>query len=51
MTQAIVVGVFALAGLVAAFLIQMYWLKGKPMPALPPIAVLSLAGLLLAGII
>jgi presenilin-like A22 family membrane protease len=48
LTDAIVVGAFALAGLVCAFLIQMYWLKGKPMPALPPIALLSLAGFLTA---
>ena len=46
---ALVVGVFALAGVVSAFLIQMLWLKGKPMPALPPIAFLSLAGFLIAS--
>jgi presenilin-like A22 family membrane protease len=45
---AVVVGFFSLAGLVCAFLIQMYWLKGKPMPALPPIAFLSLIGFLIA---
>jgi presenilin-like A22 family membrane protease len=45
---AVVVGVFALAGVISAFLIQMYWLKGKPMPALPPIAFLSLIGFLIA---
>jgi presenilin-like A22 family membrane protease len=44
----VIVGVFGLAGLVSAFLIQMYWLKGKPMPALPPIALLSLVGFLIA---
>jgi presenilin-like A22 family membrane protease len=44
---AIVVGLFALAGVISAFLIQMYWLKGKPMPALPPIALLSLIGFLI----
>jgi presenilin-like A22 family membrane protease len=43
---AVVVGIFALAGLISAFLIQIYWLKGKPMPALPPIALLSLIGFL-----
>jgi hypothetical protein len=42
------VGVFALAGLICAFLIQIWWLKGKPMPALPPIASLSLIGFLIA---
>jgi presenilin-like A22 family membrane protease len=41
---AILVGVFALIGLMGAFLIQRLWLKGKPMPALPPIAFLSLIG-------
>ncbi len=48
MAGAIIVGVFALAGLISAFLIQMYWLKGKPMPALPPIALLSLVGFIIA---
>jgi presenilin-like A22 family membrane protease len=47
---AVVVGVFALAGVVSAFLIQMLWLKGKPMPALPPIAFLSLVGFLIASL-
>lgn len=45
---AILVGAFALVGLMGAFLIQKIWLKGKPMPALPPIAFLSLIGFLLA---
>jgi presenilin-like A22 family membrane protease len=45
---AVVVGMFALAGVVSAFLIQMLWLKGKAMPALPPIAFLSLIGFLIA---
>ncbi len=44
--EALVVGAFALAGLLSAFLIQSVWLKGKPMPALPPIAILSLIGYL-----
>jgi presenilin-like A22 family membrane protease len=47
---AVVVGIFALAGVVSAFLIQMLWLKGKPMPALPPIAFLSLVGFLIASL-
>ena len=42
------VGGFSLLGLMAAYLIQTLWLKEKPMPALPPIATLSLIGLLLA---
>ena len=44
---AILVGAFATIGLMGAFLIQSIWLKGKPMPALPPIAVLSLVGYLI----
>ncbi len=46
--SAMLVGVFALLGLVSAFLIQSLWLRGKPMPALPPIASFSLIGLLIA---
>jgi len=46
---AVLVGAFALAGLMSAFLIQSLWLKGKPMPALPPIALFSLVGFLLAS--
>ena len=43
------VGLFAVAGLMAAYLIQVIWLKEKPMPALPPIAVMSLIGWLIAS--
>ncbi len=46
---AILVGAFALVGLMGAFLIQKIWLKGKPMPALPPIAFLSLIGFVIAN--
>jgi presenilin-like A22 family membrane protease len=42
------VGGFSLLGLMGAYLIQAVWLKGKAMPALPPIAALSLVGLLIA---
>ena len=45
--SALLVAAFSLAGLICAYMIQSYVLKGKPMPALPPIAVLSLVGLLL----
>ena len=45
----IIVGAFGLLGLIGAFLIQIYWLKGKPMPALPPIAVASLIGFLIVN--
>ena len=46
--SSVLVGVFALTGLMVAFLIQLFWLKGKPMPALPPIASFSLIGFLIA---
>ncbi len=44
---AILVGGCALLGIMGAFLIQQYWLKGKPMPALPPITLLALVGYLI----
>ncbi len=44
---ALLVGACALVGIMGAFLIQQYWLKGKPMPALPPITALSLIGYLI----
>lgn len=44
---AILVGTFATIGLMGAFVIQSIWLKGKPMPALPPIAAFSLIGFLI----
>jgi presenilin-like A22 family membrane protease len=47
LSNAILVGAFATLGLMGAFLIQKIWLKGKPMPALPPIAALSLIGYLI----
>src|SRR4030042_1906181 len=46
---AILVGAFATIGLMGAFVIQRLWLKGKPMPALPPIAIASLIGFLIAS--
>jgi presenilin-like A22 family membrane protease len=49
MKSAILVGAFAIIGLMCAFIIQKIWLKGKPMPALPPIAILSLVGFLIAS--
>jgi presenilin-like A22 family membrane protease len=48
LASATLVGVFALLGLMSAFLIQSFWLRGKPMPALPPIAFFSLIGFLIA---
>ncbi|MBI4304433.1 MAG: hypothetical protein HY665_08890 [Chloroflexi bacterium] len=47
-TQSLIVAAFSLVGLVSAFLIQMTFLKGKPMPALPPIFLASLTGFLIA---
>jgi presenilin-like A22 family membrane protease len=49
MWSAVLVGAFAVIGLMGAFIIQKIWLKGKPMPALPPIAVASLIGFLIAS--
>jgi len=46
---AILVAVFGLSGLAMAYAIQMILLKGRPMPALPPIAAACVVGLLLAG--
>lgn len=51
LASAALVGVFALMGLMSAFLIQLFWLKGRPMPALPPIALLSLIGFLIASLL
>jgi presenilin-like A22 family membrane protease len=45
--SSIVIVAFAVAGLWAAYFIQSVFLKGKPMPALPPIAALTLIGLLI----
>lgn len=48
---AVVVAAFTLLGLVGAYWIQTVILKGKPMPALPPIAVLSLIGLIITMVV
>ena len=45
--NSLIVAAFSLVGLISAFVIQSLFLKGKPMPALPPIAVSSLIGLLI----
>jgi presenilin-like A22 family membrane protease len=47
LTNAILVAGFSFVGLIGAYWIQAVFLKGKPMPALPPIAVLSLIGILI----
>ena len=45
--SALLVAGFALAGVIGAYWIQATFLKGKPIPALPPIATLSLIGILI----
>jgi presenilin-like A22 family membrane protease len=47
--NAVLIALFSLTGLMGAYWIQAVFIKGKPMPALPPIAALSLIGLLMAG--
>jgi presenilin-like A22 family membrane protease len=47
LTNAILVAGFSLLGLICAYWIQATFLKGKPMPALPPIAILCLIALLI----
>jgi presenilin-like A22 family membrane protease len=49
MNAAILTGAFGIIGLIGAFVIQKFWLKGKPMPALPPIAISCLIGFLIAS--
>ena len=44
---AAIIAVFGLLGLVSVYAIQAKFLKGKPMPALPPIAAFTLVGLLI----
>lgn len=48
---AVVVGVLALLGLMGAFLVQLLWLKDRPVPALPPIAFAALIGFLITELI
>jgi presenilin-like A22 family membrane protease len=44
---AVIIAIFGLLGLVSVYAIQATILKGKPMPALPPIAAFTLVGLLI----
>jgi presenilin-like A22 family membrane protease len=44
---AVIIAVFGLLGLISVYAIQARFLKGKPMPALPPIAAFTLVGLLI----
>jgi len=47
LTPAVTIAVLGLLGLASVYAIQARLLKGKPMPALPPIAAFSLVGLLI----
>lgn len=47
--NALLVAMFSLLGLIGAYWIQATFFKGKPVPALPPIAILSLIGILIVG--
>jgi presenilin-like A22 family membrane protease len=49
--KAALVAAFTLAGLIGAYWIQARFLKGRPMPALPPIALAAIAGVWLIGIL
>jgi presenilin-like A22 family membrane protease len=49
--NAIIVAIFSLIGLVSAYWIQAKFLKGKAIPALPSIAVLSIIGLVTINLI
>jgi presenilin-like A22 family membrane protease len=44
---AAIIAMFGLLGLISVYAIQARFLKGKPMPALPPIAAFTLVGLLI----
>jgi len=47
LAPAVIIAVLGLLGLVSVYAIQARFLKGKPMPALPPIAAFTLVGLLI----
>jgi len=47
LTSALIISGFSIVGLIAAYGIQLYFLKGKPVPGLPPIAVMCLIGLMI----
>jgi presenilin-like A22 family membrane protease len=49
LSGALIMAIFTLLGLASAYLIQAIFLKGKAMPALPPIAVFSIIGLLITA--
>jgi presenilin-like A22 family membrane protease len=47
LAPAAIIAVLGLLGLVSVYAVQAIFLKGKPMPALPPIAAFTLVGLLI----
>jgi presenilin-like A22 family membrane protease len=49
LTPALWMAACGLIGLLGAYAIQMTWMKGRAVPALPPIAVACLVGLLILG--
>jgi len=51
LSSSVIVAFFSLLGLITAYGIQRFFLKGKPMPALPPISLLSLIGFLIVHFI
>jgi presenilin-like A22 family membrane protease len=50
-TSSLIVAAFSLVGLIGAYVIQLVFLKGKPVPAIPPISLTSLVGLLIVHFI
>ncbi len=49
LTAAVIVAGFSWCGLIGVYGIQLFFLKGKPMPALPPIFIASLMGFLMVN--
>jgi presenilin-like A22 family membrane protease len=49
--SAVIVAAFSLVGLIGAYVIQAKFAKGKAVPALPPIAVMSVLGLALVSFV
>jgi presenilin-like A22 family membrane protease len=48
-TGAVIVAAAVLAGIIFAFMLQIYLLKGKPLPAIPPISFLAIIGFLIVN--
>ena len=47
LAAALLVAAFSLGGLVLAYILQMTLMKGKPLPALPPISLMTIIGFLI----